>query len=420
MSGSKIGKLFDNRRFLLVFSIVFSVVIWFISMFTIKENNKVTLRDVPVHIDSSSTIMQRLNLDAVDIDQRSVDVVIEGKPYVIGNITADDVEVSAVLAGITEQGTYNLNLIANKVTGSTKDFQIVDISPQSIAVKFDHMVTVKIPIQPEVVGAEVPEGYIMQSYIVNPSEISVTGPKTDVERIKGCVVTAVVNDVVNKTTNVTSQLVLIDENANAIENRYITTDITSAEITVPILKKKELPLRVDFINAPPGFQEKDFDYTLSLESIEIAGSQSVVDNLNEVLLGYVDFKTLNAQTEYSFNLTLPASVVNLHNIETVDLDFERDDMITKSFTVKDIRVVNAPAGYDVKVSSTQVRNVKMTGYKSAIDSLLATDLIAEVDISSRELTTGQLLAPVRIFAPSKSGVWANGDYSVMLTVREKA
>lgn len=412
------NKLFDNKRFLLVFSIVFAVTVWFISMFTIREDGYYTIEDVPVKIDTSSSIMQRLGLEPVDIDVSSVEVEIEGKPYVIGNVSRDDVEVTAVLSGITEQGTYNLTLVPRNVTG--KDFNFTRVTPDTISVKFDHMVTRKFSIQPEVVGAEVPDGFIMQGYIVSPSEITVTGPEKDVERVKGCVVTAVINDVTDKTVSIKSPVVLVDENGNAVENEYITMDAASAEITVPILKKKELPLRVDFLNQPPGFKEEDFDYTLSVDTIEVAGAPAVVDNLSEVLLGYVDFKTLDADARLSFNLTLPATIVNLDNVETVEMDFDREDMISKTFNIRDIRVVNAPAGYDVAVSSTQIRGVRMTGYRDVIESLSASDIVAEVDMSTRELATGQFMATANIFAPSKARVWANGDYSVMLTIKEKA
>ena len=69
--------------------------------------------------------------------------------------------------------------------------------------------------------------------------------------------------------------------------------------------------------------------------------------------------------------------------------------------------------------TTALNNVRMVGDKETIEKLLATEIVIEIDLSDSEIQTGQYQRPVRIYAPNKGFVWAVGDYSAVISVKEK-
>ena len=54
-----------------------------------------------------------------------------------------------------------------------------------------------------------------------------------------------------------------------------------------------------------------------------------------------------------------------------------------------------------------------------VSELTAGDIVAEVDVSDREVVTGQIKVPVQVYVPNKGTVWAVGNYSTLVTISEK-
>lgn len=96
-------------------------------------------------------------------------------------------------------GSFSLPLVAENVSG--KDFTISSISPSTVNLKFDRMVTKKFNVDLKMEGLVVPEeGYLMEEAVVSPTQVSVTGPDTDIAQIAQCVVSIDHEGSLTKTT----------------------------------------------------------------------------------------------------------------------------------------------------------------------------------------------------------------------------
>lgn len=82
-------------------------------------------------------------------------------------------------------------------------------------------------------------------------------------------------------------------------------DVKQAEVTVPILKTVDLPVKVEFLNAADGLNLEELKYTISNETITVAGPVDEIDNYSEILLGYIDFKSLDLESNFTFDVELP-------------------------------------------------------------------------------------------------------------------
>ena len=259
-----LGKLFDNKKFVWIFAFVVAIITWFVVAFTVSPEINGKLTQVPVNIDIQSTSIGRLGLDVVDGEDSTVDVWVTGERYVVGSLTADDVIATASLAGVTGAGSYDLKIQVSKRDNS-QAFEIISNKPETVRVTFDRLSTQTLSLDVDVSGVVVPDGYMMEQPYANPSEITITGPENDVSRVAKCVVRVEVDETLRESKVVEGQVTLLDKEGNAIENSAITMseEDETVEVTIPILKMKELPVKLDFLHMPSGFPIDSLTYTLS-------------------------------------------------------------------------------------------------------------------------------------------------------------
>ncbi|MBR6607050.1 MAG: hypothetical protein IKK98_00065 [Oscillospiraceae bacterium] len=346
------------------------------------------------------------------------DVTIEGKRSVVGGIGEDDLSVSVDFSSVNGAGVFTLTLVAENVSG--REFAISAVSPSTVTLKFDRMVTKKFGIDLQIEGLAVPaEGYLMEEAVVSPTQISVTGPDADIAKIASCVAFADHDGELTESAELTSDIVLLDKEGNPIDTENLTMDVKQAQISVPILKTTELPVKVEFLNVPDNVDPEKLKYTLSHSVITAAGPVDEVDEYSEILLGYIDMKALDLDSSFQFDVVLPEGFTNIAHVETVTVEFDWTDMVSRSFTVTNLQLLNIPRGYEAKIQTERLTEVTVIGPAAVMESLTADDLVAVIDLSKRTVEAGQFKAAVAVSAPAKDLVWAAGEYTAVVSVVEK-
>ena len=376
------------------------------------------IKEVPVTMDNQTSFITRMGLTIIGDESLFVDVTIEGQRLVVGSIKPEDIAVSVDLSSVNGAGNFSLPLVAENVSG--KDFAISSISPSTVNLKFDRMVTKKFNVDVKMEGLVVPEeGYLMEEAVVSPTQVSVTGPDTDIAKIAKCVVSVDHEGSLTKTTAFTSDIVLLDKDGNKIETSGLTMDVKQAEVTVPILKTVDLPVKVEFLNAPTNLDLEELEYAVSNETVTVAGPVDEIDKYSEIILGYIDFKALDLESNFTFDVELPENFINVAHTETVTVTFDWTDMVAKEFTVTNLSLVNVPSDYDARLLTDRVTKVKIIGPAQVLETMTADDLVGQIDLSKRSVETGQFKTAVTISAPSKNLVWAVGDYTAVVVISEK-
>ena len=246
-----------------------------------------------------------------------------------------------------------------------------------------------------------------------------TGPDTDIAKIAKCVVVVDQEGSLTETTVFTPDIVLLDKDGNKIDTSGLTMDVKQAEVTIPILKTVDLPVKVEFLNVPAGVNTDGLGYTISNETITVAGPVDEVNQYSELVLGYIDLKSLDLDSSYTFDVELPEGFTNVGHIETVTVTFDWSNMDAKEFTITNLSLLNIPVGYDARLLTEQINKVKIVGPALVLETMTSDDLIAQIDLSKRAVETGQFKTAVTILAPSKNQVWAVGDYTAVVVISEK-
>ena len=413
-----LDSLWQNNTFFKVISVVIACIIWIVVAMNMKTDIPREIKEVPVTMDNQTSFITRMGLTIIGDESLFVDVTIEGQRLVVGSIKPEDIAVSVDLGSVNGAGNFSLPLVAENVSG--KDFAISSISPSTVNLKFDRMVTKKFNVDVKMEGLVVPEeGYLMEEAVVSPTQVSVTGPDTDIAKIAKCVVSVDHEGSLTKTTAFTSDIVLLDKDGNKIETSGLTMDVKQAEVTVPILKTVDLPVKVEFLNAPTNLDLEELEYAVSNETVTVAGPVDEIDKYSEITLGYIDFKALDLESNFTFDVELPENFINVAHTETVTVTFDWTDMVAKEFTVTNLSLVNVPSDYDARLLTDRVTKVKIIGPAQVLETMTADDLVGQIDLSKRSVETGQFKTAVTISAPSKNLVWVVGDYTAVVVISEK-
>ncbi|MBQ0110786.1 MAG: hypothetical protein KBS41_02535 [Oscillospiraceae bacterium] len=361
--------LFYNKRFLMVFSFIAAVVIWFVISFSQAPDTEKTINDVPVNFPIENSAVEQLGLDVVsDTNSYKVAVTLRGPSYVVSTVTADDISLSPSLSSVNAPGTYNLDLKATKIKGG--DYEIESLSPSVITVKFDYIDTKEYKLETVAKGAAATAGLVAEDAVVtdsNYSSVTVKGPRTEMEKIDKVVAFAQVDKTLSKTTSFAAQIKIYDANGKELDTSvYKITgadgeEITDLQISVPISKVKEVPISVKFKNEPAGFANSPLKRTVSINRISIIGPAETIDSISSIALREIDFNEITpAHNTFEVEPVLPDGVKAVDSIKTVKVTFsDVKNYSQKTFTVSSFKAEGTKA-----TLKTPIKNVVLAVSKA--------------------------------------------------------
>lgn len=426
-SQKKLGfveELFKNNNSLRIISVVVAVLFWTIVSLYIDPTTTKRIDDIIVDIDSESPILQRLNLAPVDFKIETVSVSVSGNMGDLRALSADDFTGKILLNGVTGPGEYELDIEVVK-NNESASYDINDRKIGKIKVEFDHTKTETFALSAEIGNINIVDGYIKGETLFSPKEVTVTGPKKYIDKIKNATVSLnnipEKNKVLDETFASTGSIKLFDVDGKQIDTQHILFDKKDATVTIPILKTKTFPLSLEFTNLPVGFPVEDLNLVISPKNVTLAGSKNVIDSLSDQInFTYFDFRDLTPETVFSYNFIPPSGceVVN-DNLDVVKFELSMPNFTTKSFNIpqSQISLLNVPNDFDISIVTESIKNITIVGDKNILETLTSKDIIAEVDLFDRSITPGTMKITAHISVPNKGTVWASGkDYTVLLNV----
>ena len=415
MKKFSLSSLLNKKWFQLVFSIVAAFICWVVVVFTISPDSTVTIRNVPVNLSSSNSLLQSLGLDIIDQKDYTVNVTVEGPRSVVGTLDAKNVVVTPVFTSVTTAGTYDLKLVAAKAN-TMDNFSITTISPGTIKVRFDQATSKKFTVGTEIIGMSLNEGYMSGNVTATPSEITIIGTENEINSISKISAVYEVGGVLDKTLTVECPIKIYDENGNELPSDSFKLDTDVVSVTIPVYKKGSLPIQIEFTNIPSGFDVSSLSYVMSKTSIDVAASETTIDNLKPKTVGYVDLAAFKMGEVYTFDVKLPSGYVNLDNVETITVTFPRENITSKKVNVSDIRLQNVPSNYNITVVTNRINDVTVIGPTEEVEALLAGSVIAVVDVSQINIEKGSYNVPVFFNVTSNDSTWVVGNYTVLIDV----
>ena len=412
------GQIFQSRRLLMIFSLVMGVLSWMFVVIFVDNEIPWEFKGVPVDVYAEEELLSINSLRIVEDPQAEVTVVVEGGRIVVGGLEEGEIRIVADLEGISTPGDYAVKL--KNVLTANQNYVVREIKPSTVNVRVDRITTKRFEVKMDIDGPQVPDGYLNAGTTISPRAVEVTGPEADISRIAQCIVSASFSGrPLTENQTLRSEIKLLDEEGHEIPKDRLTMESDSANVTVQVLKQKRLPLRFEYLNMPSGFPRDDLRFEMTDNSILVAGPEEVVDSYEELQIGYVDLSEVTPGFVQVFDISLPTGFISVENLRSVGVSFGGEGLTEAYFNVSQITPVNVPINYDVTINTTQLFGVRIIGSSEVMETLTAKDIVAEIDFSERELSTGSSSLPVSISVPGRKLAWAVGEYAAVVTIDEK-
>ncbi|MEG1862064.1 MAG: CdaR family protein [Oscillospiraceae bacterium] len=413
MNNNKLSKLLDNSRFLLLLSFIVSLTMWAYVVVYINNEHTTIIRNVPINMQyRQSATYQSLGLDVIEMDIKSVSVSITGPRSVTGDLTAEDIIVYPTIVGIDGAGKYTLKLTAEK-TSSVKDFSIGSMSHDTITVRFDRLITKEVPVEMDISSVSVSSEYIADKPSASPAKVTITGPEYKVSGISKAVAKTMTQETLTQSAVLPTELILYDANGALIESDLLTFDNEHIEITIPVLKEVILPVRVEYVNVPQGFDVSTLHQSVSQTVLRLAVPSQIADNITDFVVGYMDLATLELDKKYAFDVKLPAGYRSMDEVNQVFATVSSENLMEKKVAVTEIKVINGDKD-GIKVLTQIISNVVVVGTKEAVESLSSGSVIAQVDATRLTGAVGQQSVEVSFIIPPTDKAYVKGVYTVTI------
>lgn len=408
-----IGKLFYNDKFVMIFSVFVAFVMWIVVSTTSQESTIFTITDIPVTLPELSN-----DLKFFATDDLKAEVKISGNAIVVASVTNSDIYITASdTSKITEPGVYTLNLIPKK-SGLKTDYNFEStVSPSKISVYVDRYAEREISITDKIVVSSVDPSSYASTTILSQQTVKITGAESVVNSIVEADAEYTFDSTLSKTTTVNAPLVFYDSSGNQVTSEYITTDISSVDATVPVLKLKTVDITPNIINMPDYL---DFDTSrikVSPSNIDIAAPDDMINTIESISTSEIDFSKINLKNnKVTTTLVMPSGCKNLNQILSVDVEFDMTGMSSKVMTIDKFTVINE--GPDRKPTvSTKSLDITLIGPKEQIDTITSANITAVIDMQQKTSFVGFVEMPITININSKfSGCWVYGSYTADVNV----
>ena len=417
MKIKKLNSLFQNNLFVFVLSLLISVVIWLLVVINVSPQTTRVIKDVKVTIDD--TVPSQFGLEVFGESEFVVDVTVKGKKYQIstGNLSADDIVVTAVTTNVDAPGFRTLQLRAEPVSENAS-YTISSVSAKTIDVYFDTAKTVQFVVEPNIITDGFPvveDGFTCGEISLSEPSVVITGPSTQVNRIEKVVADCVLDKSLNSNLSLETAIVPLDDK-NKSDFDYLSMSVERTVVAIPVLRTKTVNTAVNFKNIPKNYVASPLKYKISpdKETFNI-----FVDEYEKAIsydVGTIDFKTLsptNNRFVFSSDKLPVADGGAKEFIVTVDMSGFSQEYISVS---QDKIKVNNPEKLEYTISDYP-NSVVIVGPDSELSGITKDNIYLEIDLSQVEAEEGETVVIPALITVESDTCWVYGTYDIEITLQ---
>ena len=261
-----------------IVSVAFAVMLWFM----VSSQRAAVERGLRIPLELQNL---PVNLEMVEPPQESVDVRVRGAADLLGRLVAGDL-VATVDLSAAQPGRRLFHISPERVKAPFA-VEVTQITPASIAIRFEPSATRIVRIQPSVEG-EPAVGFIVGEITAQPKVVEVVGPESALRRVEEAITEPIW--VGSASSAVKSTVVL-----GVAESGVRVKTTRSAVVTVAIVPAPEtrvlagVPVRVR--NLATGLTARVVPATVT---VRVRGVKAVVEKLRGAsVVAYVEVKGIS-------------------------------------------------------------------------------------------------------------------------------
>lgn len=373
-----------NKLMSVALSILIAFGLWMYVITEVSPNSEWTYYDVPVKMEGETLLRER-NLIITGMSSTDVDLTLSGNRSDLIELNSSNITLKADMTKIYDPGTHKIGYdISYPGNLPSNAFTRVNQSPDSITVTVERLVRNKeIPVNIIYQGKSA-DGYVVRraDVVLDNEYILVTGPESVVNQITQAIITV---DLTDQTESISQnyRFTLCNSEGAGVDSELITVNVEDVHVDLTIHRKKQVDLTVTVIPGG-GAAEDDVDIQLSIDSIQISGSDIALEQVGDTInLGTINLAEYENSTKITFTIPTYEGVTNDSGETEVVVSLNFKGLMTKEIVIEEFQITGVPEGYEAEVV-TEKLTIRIRGPYELVNKLTARDIIATVDFTDEE------------------------------------
>lgn len=319
-----INKLKNNSKIKII-SLLSAMVLWMYVMAIVDPEETKLFENIPVTITNKNELNER-DLVIYPEQDLTTNIYVTGKLSNLKKVTKDDINVYGQINNPLEGN----NEIYLKV--STSQRVNYDFKNPVMIVTLEKIISEDKSIKVDITGSgkNNVDNIMLQD---NIDKVSVSGPRSLVNKVKRVVGTVKVNGELNDFSQ-SIKLEPVDANGKVVEGIELEKD--SVNVNITLLTQKTVPITLKLSDNG----ESGVNYTMSQNTVTIKGKKDIVDSINDIETQPVKLSEILPGTSKDIYLQVPSGITIETKYITIKKNSEENAVEVYTYTAKDIEIRN--------------------------------------------------------------------------------
>ena len=319
-----INKLKNNSKIKII-SLLSAMVLWMYVMAIVDPEETKLFENIPVTITNKNELNER-DLVIYPEQDLTTNIYVTGKLSNLKKVTKDDINVYGQINNPLEGN----NEIYLKV--STSQRVNYDFKNPVMIVTLEKIISEDKSIKVDITGSgkNNVDNIMLQD---NIDKVSVSGPRSLVNKVKRVVGTVKVNGELNDFSQ-SMKLEPVDANGKVVEGIELEKD--SVNVNITLLTQKTVPITLKLSDN----SESGVNYTMSQNTVTIKGKKDIVDSINDIETQPVKLSEILPGTSKDIYLQVPSGITIETKYITIKKNSEENAVAEYTYTAKDIEIRN--------------------------------------------------------------------------------
>ena len=263
----------------------------------------------------------------------------------------------------------------------------------------------------------VPEGFIAdtENVVKEYTTVAIQGPSAVVDQIKEAQIVIDLNNVKESISDY-FRYTLVDEEGNPVDAERIEVSVDQVHLDVKIQRVKDVKLVINLVDGG-GATASTVALNYEPKTIKVSGSEQVLADLDEILLGTINLADYLETTEFTFAIPELEGVTNLSGLTEVTAKLSFPGLVIREFVIEQFQIVGVPEGMKAEIITVKLP-VKIRGMAMDMNRLTVEDIIATVDFTGSQIGTSTFKVNLT-FADGYQSPGAVGSIVVTATVTQE-
>ena len=365
-----INKLKNNSKIKII-SLLSAMVLWMYVMAIVDPEETKLFENIPVTITNKNELNER-DLVIYPEQELTTNIYVTGKLSNLKKVTKDDINVYGQINNPLEGN----NEIYLKV--STSQRVNYDFKNPVMIVTLEKIISEDKSIKVDITGSgkNNVDNIMLQD---NIDKVSISGPRSLVNKVKRVVGTVKVNGEINDFSQ-SIKLEPVDAKGKVVEGIELEKD--SVNVNITLLTQKTVPITLKLSDN----SESGVNYTMSQNTVTIKGKKDIVDSINDIETQPVKLSEILPGTSKDIYLQVPSGITIETKYITIKKNSEENAVVeVYTYTAENIGIRNNTENIDKsKIKIPNSINVSIEHLQS-VGSINKDDIKLYIDLNEVSL-----------------------------------